>query len=336
MTQLAPTVGMTQLGGMFGLLKPLEAKGGNDEIEGAQRQLMSFAESLGLSPEELTPEMIVMLQQWLWGGVDLPEAANILQPGATDLPVAPKFAQLLSQSMAADPEPETPARVLFGSGENEATGFERTRLAESVLAALSRGAGESRVPVLPASTPTGVAAKEASICLSGLEALALRPGAPSSITPQMSNALLSMKVPQQVGSGGWDRAIGERLVWMVKGDRQMAELKITPPNLGPLEVKLTVNNDQASVTFLSNHAQVRDALEAAIPRLREMMQQESLQLVDVDVGSQERGEAQTGRGGGAGQTGHVLGETSGESAGDSVRSASTGSAHGIGLVDLFV
>lgn len=335
MTQLGAAIGTTQLGGMFGLLKPLQAKGVNDEIEGAQRQLIAFAESLGLSAEELTPDMVVMLQQWLWGGVTLPEAANLLQPEDTGLPAAPRFAQLLSQSMEVKPGPEASTRVLTSLADDQGAGFERTLLAESVVAALSRGAAESWVANLPLSAAAPSAAKEASFSLTGLESLVSRPGVPASLTPQMSGALLSMKVPQPVGGGGWDRAIGERLVWMVKGERQLAELKITPPNLGPLEVRLSVNNDQASVTFLSNHAQVRDALEAAIPRLREMMQQESLQLVDVNVGAQDRGQHQAGNRQAAGQAGDLSAGPDGDQAGEGGSLSLTDKARGIGLVDLF-
>ena len=145
-----------------------------------------------------------------------------------------------------------------------------------------------------------------------------------------------MSVPQQVGAQTWGQAVGERLLWMVKGDQQVAELKITPPNLGPLEVKLTINNEQASVSFVSNHAAVRDALEAAIPRLREMMEQDSLQLVNVDVGA--RGHKQQ-----AGDGDHPAGDpgTGANGALDdsdtdgAVREADIGN-QGQGLVDLFV
>ena len=79
---------------------------------------------------------------------------------------------------------------------------------------------------------------------------------------------------------------------MVSRNIQHAEVKLTPPHLGPLEIRLNVQNDQANVTFLATHATTREALEAAIPRLREMFGEANLNLANVDVG--HRDSSQTG------------------------------------------
>jgi flagellar hook-length control protein FliK len=92
-----------------------------------------------------------------------------------------------------------------------------------------------------------------------------------------------MGVPQQVGGKAWEGAIADRVMWMVQGEQQFAKLRLNPPNLGPLEVRVSVNQDQANVSFVAQHAAVREALEAAMPRLREMFDQQSMQLVRADV-----------------------------------------------------
>ena len=92
-----------------------------------------------------------------------------------------------------------------------------------------------------------------------------------------------MGVPQPVGDKAWGGAIGERIMWMVQGDQQFARLQLNPPQLGPLEVRVSVSQDQTSVSFLAAHAAVREAVEAALPRLREMFDQQSMQLVRADV-----------------------------------------------------
>ena len=97
-----------------------------------------------------------------------------------------------------------------------------------------------------------------------------------------------MEVPP--GEKGWDRSMGERILWMVGRQVQGAELKITPPQLGPIDIRISIQNDQASVTFAAQHAVVREALEAAIPRLREMLGENNLQLVNVDVNQRDGGE----------------------------------------------
>ena len=70
---------------------------------------------------------------------------------------------------------------------------------------------------------------------------------------------------------------------MIHQDVQSASVKINPPHLGPLEVKVSIANDQVNVSFASHHAQVREALDASIPRLREMLGDNGLQLGDANV-----------------------------------------------------
>ena len=66
---------------------------------------------------------------------------------------------------------------------------------------------------------------------------------------------------------------------------QGAQVKLNPANLGPMEVRIQMQNDQASIQFTSHHAVVREALEAALPRLRDMFEASGVQLVNVDVSS---------------------------------------------------
>jgi flagellar hook-length control protein FliK len=66
------------------------------------------------------------------------------------------------------------------------------------------------------------------------------------------------------------------------------------PNLGPIEIRVTLQNDQASVSFNAQHPFTREALEAAVPRLREMLGESNLDLVSVDVKDQGSGESKAG------------------------------------------
>ncbi|MFZ1180754.1 MAG: flagellar hook-length control protein FliK [Herbaspirillum sp.] len=90
-----------------------------------------------------------------------------------------------------------------------------------------------------------------------------------------------------VGSPGWDQAVGQKLFWMTSGGIQSASLTLNPPDLGPLQVVLRVNNQQADATFITAQPEVRQALEAAMPKLREMMDQAGIQLgqATVDTGT---------------------------------------------------
>ena len=73
-----------------------------------------------------------------------------------------------------------------------------------------------------------------------------------------------------------------------------ASLTLNPPDLGPLQVVLSVSNGQADVTFSSNQLEVRQALENALPRLQEMMSESGIALgnATVNAGMSNGGQAQ--------------------------------------------
>ncbi|OED41064.1 hypothetical protein ACH42_15010 [Endozoicomonas sp. (ex Bugula neritina AB1)] len=83
---------------------------------------------------------------------------------------------------------------------------------------------------------------------------------------------------------GWSEALGQRLVMMVGEQRQEAQLRLDPPDLGSLGVKLVVEERGVSIQFNSAIPQVRDMLEAQADRLRVAMSMQGLDLVDVNVG----------------------------------------------------
>ncbi|MES9830738.1 MAG: flagellar hook-length control protein FliK [Candidatus Thiodiazotropha sp. DIVDIV] len=111
----------------------------------------------------------------------------------------------------------------------------------------------------------------------------------SSVVGNRPSIALPLNTP--VGQPGWDQAVGERIQWMVNQNVQQAEIKLTPPNLGPLEIKISIHNDQTNVTFIAAQAPTREALESSIPRLREMFGEINLNLANVDVGQHQTGDS---------------------------------------------
>ncbi len=106
---------------------------------------------------------------------------------------------------------------------------------------------------------------------------------PAASSAQPAHALPASGIPQHVSSPSWGEMLGERVVWMVGQRHQGAELHLNPPALGPLEIKLSLSDGQATLTFATQHAPVREAIEAATPRLREMLAESGISLGSVSV-----------------------------------------------------
>jgi len=110
----------------------------------------------------------------------------------------------------------------------------------------------------------------------------------AAVTEKTANAApTSAGIPQQVGTPHWETGLGDKVVWMIGSQTQSAQLHLNPPNLGPLEIKLSMADGQASLSFVTQHVAVRDAIEAASPRLRDMMGESGISMgsVSVNVGS---------------------------------------------------
>ena len=112
---------------------------------------------------------------------------------------------------------------------------------------------------------------------------AMRNAAPAPLEAAPVADPAGTRLAPSVGTTAWGQALGDKLVWMAAGTQQTASLTLNPPNLGPLQVVLNISNDQATASFFSAQPEVRQALEAAFPRLREMMNEAGIQLGQATV-----------------------------------------------------
>jgi flagellar hook-length control protein FliK len=93
-------------------------------------------------------------------------------------------------------------------------------------------------------------------------------------------------ISQAVGSPGWTEEVGNRVAWLANRSESKAELVLTPPQMGRIEVSLSVKGDQATASFISSNPVVREALEAALPRLREVLADAGVQLGQTQVSAE--------------------------------------------------
>lgn len=71
----------------------------------------------------------------------------------------------------------------------------------------------------------------------------------------------SLTLPTSIENSRWCSDLGDRLTLMVKNSRQDAMFALNPPELGPLKVKLQLEDSQAKVFFETHSALVGDLLQ---------------------------------------------------------------------------
>lgn len=99
----------------------------------------------------------------------------------------------------------------------------------------------------------------------------------------------------------WGEDFSSRLTYLVGNRVGSAEMKLNPPHLGPIEIRVAVSDDQASLTFNVQHGVVRDAIESSLPKLREMLSANGLQLATTDFNERSLADQNARQGGGSRQ-----------------------------------
>ena len=113
----------------------------------------------------------------------------------------------------------------------------------------------------------------------------------------------SVDVP--VGQAEWGDKVMGKLSFLTAANMQEAEIHLTPPDMGPMEVKVRMQNEQANITVHSANPVVREQLEQNSHRLREMLGDQGVELGQFDVSDQSRQQAdEQGDGHGGGDSGH--------------------------------
>lgn len=154
----------------------------------------------------------------------------------------------------------------------------------------------------------------------------------ASMPPQTPLPPAAQVIDVAVQQPGWDNAVADRVTLMANGRLQNAELRLTPAELGPLRIRMEIDDGVANVSFQSQHPVTREALEQAMPRLRELLAENGFSLGHADVGDDaDRHESREARA-------HV--RASDNDVGDEPGAGETAMANGparpaIGLVDTF-
>lgn len=122
-------------------------------------------------------------------------------------------------------------------------------------------------------------------------------GTPSLDRPLTANAVTAtpMSMPAQLDEG-FDDSFGTRIAWMAEQKLGHAEIRLNPEHAGPIDVRIQLDGTQVNAAFHSANADVRQALEASLPRLRDLLGQQGLQLGNADIGQRQQSGQQQDQG----------------------------------------
>jgi len=147
--------------------------------------------------------------------------------------------------------------------------------------------GTERTAPPPSPVPAALAEAMAEPAHESAEARPAQQGSAVAFTavsaPREPGPSTVMQLAVPAGTERFPDALGERVAWMIDRDLGSAQLRLNPPQLGPVEVRVQVSGDQASVALAAHTQQAREALEQAMPRLRDMLGSQGFVQVNVNV-----------------------------------------------------
>ncbi|NOH95489.1 flagellar hook-length control protein FliK [Vibrio sp. 99-70-13A1] len=116
-------------------------------------------------------------------------------------------------------------------------------------------------------------------------------GMPST-APTRAEIQAAQQAPLQLTKELANEQVAEKVQMMMSKNLKNLDIRLDPPELGRMQIRMTMNNDIANVHFTVANQQARDIIEQTLPRLREMLAQQGLQLAESSVQQQSSGQGQ--------------------------------------------
>lgn len=219
------------------------------------------------------------------------EASGKLNASAEQMAAALKGAgepKVEASAVSSQPT-ESALKMLLGADE---TSDKATSKADSALLAATKAATHQATDTPAAAVHPQAATHDFLDSLrqaqgnNGLSAM--RQPEPQAPTP------LPLRHPEQSA-----QALQEQVQFLLNRKLDTVEIRLDPPELGNLQIKLHLNQDQAQVGIVVQNSHARELLEQTLPRLREMLAQQGIQLGQTQV--QQQSQQQQGGASGQGQ-----------------------------------
>lgn len=213
-----------------------------------------------------------------------PDQSDLLQSGAS-IPSSTIDRKLAETRLAGGATPP-PSFAISGAQTAPVLADAIAPLQEQLPAAINQ-MGDLRLPTDSGSNST-----------LAVTSLSMIPGSHALQSGQAATATTAtaplLQQPVDPGNGYGDGFSGH-VAWMAGQRVGHAEIRVVPEHLGVIDIRLQVDGSDVRADFHSSQPEVRQALEASLPRLREMLGQQGLQLAHAGIGhgqSQNQGQGQ--------------------------------------------
>jgi flagellar hook-length control protein FliK len=142
---------------------------------------------------------------------------------------------------------------------------------------LAAASGHMALPTLT-NLPADTGAPDPSTVSALGSLMASAPAVPA------NHATHALGVGAPVGSSGFAKELGQQITWLSGQDIKQAQIRLNPQQLGPLEVKISVEHGRVDVSFMAQHPATAAAVQQGLDQLHQMLGGQGLSLGHASVG----------------------------------------------------
>ncbi|MBB1332968.1 MULTISPECIES: flagellar hook-length control protein FliK [unclassified Pseudoalteromonas] len=178
---------------------------------------------------------------------------------------------------------------------------EQSPVRDNTLARVNQLFGQLTGLTTAVTTATAVEGSEQSYqqALADMQVMHAQQASPTSQTRQINidpTALQALNIMKSDAA----KLLQERVSALLSINNKEAEIRLDPPEMGSMQIRIRSDAEQAHINFVVQNQQAKEALEQSMPRLREMLAQQGIELGESSI---QQGNSQSDTGGDGQQNG---------------------------------
>ncbi|MFK3863469.1 flagellar hook-length control protein FliK [Pseudoalteromonas rhizosphaerae] len=178
---------------------------------------------------------------------------------------------------------------------------EQNPVRDNTLARVNQLFGQLTGLTTAVTTATAVEGSEQSYqqALADMQVMHAQQASPTSQTRQINIDPTTLQALNIMKSDA-AKLLQERVSALLSINNKEAEIRLDPPEMGSMQIRIRSDAEQAHINFVVQNQQAKEALEQSMPRLREMLAQQGIELGESSI---QQGNSQSDTGGDGQQNG---------------------------------
>jgi len=111
----------------------------------------------------------------------------------------------------------------------------------------------------------------------------------TSLNAKLENDKL-LQQPINIARSDAAKLLNERVTFLLSQHNPQADIRLDPPELGSMIIRVRTDAEQAQINFSVQNQQAKELLEESMPKLREMLAEQGIDLGESNIEQQQQGQ----------------------------------------------